>query len=523
MSDEYSHYIASSTTGGWDRPDKAMKLLLVVGSVTVVITWWLAGTLMGIGTILVVTLLYVPIYGPMKRSGVGAIEARLRARRIRRSGGLVHQHDLRDAVLQLDEGTHSLQQVRQPKGWSSKIISFRPKGWTGQLAFFRCKGGGVDDIVAVVLIDGAPRLVWAEERLRYNMDNRIVGALKRGVDSTMQNLVITQFVLCRPADATKPLREREKRWHKDFLDAEEETTEGNMVEWANADDNDAYRESLGYKMGWAFRMPFPRAWRNRDLNELTADDVQSTDVMRVVRTVIKGLSGVVENPRLPTLFELNELGFLVFNANRTDLTVFHHQMHLDIQAEKAGDLRKLEDAVTLSNGPFPGLVSLHDDHVRTNRTLHATLFLKHIPRGAYTAGFLDGLFRENIPYIYVDQMFTTDYTASLKRHKFRRKARDVASGMTPGDKSPEYNPELAEAAADAAAQHNALFQSRSRATLRRTYLITSGDSCEEAQRNLARMQTSATNYGLRTVQLLGTDPDVQFEPLKSALGLYKKM
>lgn len=525
-SDQLSYRVAYRTEGGWGRPNREQTVVLLVSVVATMTALIIGGFIAAVISAFIGLALYAPVYGkPLRYPGINAIELALERRRIRRRGGNIFSRDLKDSILQFDEDTHTLRTLAKPKERSVRMLSFQPARQNDRLAFFRRTDKHCDDLIAVLITDGAPGLVWAEQADRFVGDQRIVRAFKRAVGTTTKPLSFSQFVVHRAADPTGPVVYAENRWHPDFRGAEAGTAEAGVVGQALDEDDMMYGEGSRYILGVAFRMDFPEQWRKKDLNELSQDIVRSADIMKVVETFRKSLSGAATRLRLPNLFELNELGYLLFNTE--DLVPFYAQNRKDIEADQAGKLETVDDAITLRQGPFPAHLSVHHDHLLANRTYHGTLMVTDSERGDYAPGFLDSLFQSPYSYAYSQVVHTLDYAKSVKKAKRKRLGLSFISGflstLTGKSADPDYDLAAEENESDARDAQRSLFYSRSRAILSRIQLTVSSGSCSDTQGLVNSMQAEMKSHGLGSVQLLGADTEHQVESVLSHLCLQERM
>jgi len=523
--DKYAHHVSYRIEAGWGRANKEQSAVLLLFAISCIPAFFIARSWGVIASGVVCFLLYAPMYGKEKLAGINTIQLRLEQRRFRKRGGNFFTRDLSDTLLRYDEGTHSLQALPKRSQQPVSVLSFQPAGRDYYLAFFRRKEKRQDDLVAIVLFDGAPSVVNAEMASRFFKDARIVQAYKKALGTTLQQLSFSQFVMRRPANMMEPIIHAERRWHPDFYAPEPGSGEAALRDMAFEENDATYREGALYRLGVAFRMEFPKEWRGKDLSSLTEAEVRSVDFMKVVDTFISSVSSLSTRPRLPTLFELNELGFLLYNAVPEDLLPFFAQMNEDMVRDEAGEFNNVEDAPTLKRGPLPAHLSLHHDHLLANRTYHTSLLVTEAENGEFAPGYLDYLFMSGMPFVYSQLVHTEDYLKSVKSARRRRTGVAFFSGLfSPGKSNdPDINLEDAEREELARAEHHQLYYSRSRATLSRVQVTLQGGSCEETQMRAHKMSAQLLQYLCTNHQALGADEHHQHEPLLMHFCLGREM
>lgn len=509
------HHASYRLNGGWGQPNREMLAVFIVAIVGGLAGIRLAG-LIGFALAMVVTLpLYAPMYTKQKVAGVNMIQFWRDSRQIRRRGGVLFAHELSDALLEYDEESHSLQPVKQTSELPLTILSFKPSGQNYRISLLRIKTKGVDDVIGIVRFGGASSIVNAESALRWYRDRRIVDAYKSAVGTTMLDVSFSQFIMRRPADPTEQVEHTNARWHADFIDPPEGSPEAGVVEQARIEADYIYADGDAFQMGVAFRMEFPKEWRNKDLNRLTEPEVRSVDLMKVIDTFIANVRGVTDRADRATLFQLNELAFLLYNANIEDLIPFYAQMREDIERDGEGGFKQLEDAPTLSRGPFPSHISLAHDHLLTNRTYHSTVLVTKKNPGDYNAGYLDTLFQMPGPFVFSRVIHTLDYAKSVKTAQRKRTVGTFLTSMLRFGRSDDPDVDLsgAEREETAREQHHRMYYSKSRATLSRIQVTVEGSSAAEAQTAAHTAISWLQQHSMTAVQQLGMHEHWQHEPL----------
>ena len=515
----HSHTITNKLDSGWSRPSRDQKNVLFIGGALCLLAYSQARWLGAAPLLIVMLFLYAPIYGRrkgFKHSGIDGLIAYFEARKLRRRGGQIYATDLADTTFKFESSEQPSPPKRKPPLLKTELISLVASDSQQRFAFLRDSGGKSDHLIAYLVFDGGPKFVNSDVAQRFVWDKVYVSALKRGVNTTVQEIELCQMVIGRQADRSQPVTYADERWHEDFLNSQPGSHEERMVSNAAEDFENVYADGKEYLCAIGIRMEFPKQWKNKDLNKLSLDQIRSTDLMRVVNTIQANLSGAVTNLRLPSLFELNELNYLVFNA--VELDGFYAQQRLDINRELKGELQKLEDAPTLKRGPFPGLVGVGNDSLLVNKTWHSSIGLMGFDGSNYEPGYLDTLFNQPFPFIYSQYVRTFPRRRGMRKTRFRVRGQSFLRGLLGRGGSRELFPEDDEAEAEVNLQHLGLFYSKSRSTEGRIQFTVQAAGHEQLQTDVQLAIGSLSNHSIIGVQLLGEM--AQLPPLLAHLGIF---
>lgn len=510
-----SHPVSRRMESGWLRPDRDQKIVAAVTFVMFIIGMNQANWLGGAPILAVGTLLYAPVYGRGKgfrRSGVGTILGALERRKIRRSGGNVYSYNLRDTLLSFDSKDYASPEKRKKSAFPADVVTIRPKlpsgGQANPFSFIRDKTQDVDHVIAFLVADGGPKFINSSVAQRFLWDKVLTTALKRGVNTTQEDIELAMTVIARSADPSEAIDYAQTRYHRDFLEYEAGSIEEKVAQDGIEDAGLVYGSGGRYILGIAIRMVMPKQWRHKDLDELTVDQVTSTELWGVINTILGNLSGAVTNLRYPSLFELNELMYLLFNSE--DLGPFYAQQRADLKAEVEGKLERFDDAITLRRGPFPGNVHLGFDYARVNKTFHASAALIEFENSDYAPGFLDSLFNQPFPFVFSHFVQTSSFRKGIRRTRRKAKRQSFWTGLL-ARTNRDLHLEDAEAEAEVEAEHFNLFKSKSRATLSRLQVTVQAPTYEQVQTNINLMIGSLSNHDILSVQIL--DEETQLAPL----------
>lgn len=515
-----THPVAKQMDSGWLRPTRDQKTVVYATTALALVAQMQVGPLASVPIIVIGVLLYAPVYGGRKgvrRSGIDGVIGGIERARIRRRGGNLYSYNLKDTLLNYDSANFRYTPEREKSAFPAELISISPRdGNGGRFNFLRNKTSSGDKATAVLLFDGGPKFINSDPSQRAVWDQVFTSALKRGVNTTMEPIDMSLFVIARSADPTEPVAYAEERWHSDFHGAEDGTLEYKQVANALEDAERIYLGGTRYFTGVAISMDFPKKWRRKDLNELTLDQILSTPFMGVVSTIQSNLQGAVTGLRLPNLFELNEVVYML--ANATDLGAFYAQQRKDVASEKNGEFKSLEDAVTLKRGPFPGSIQVSNDCMIANRTFHSTVAVTGFEDAHFTPGFLDSLFQQSYPFVFSHYLQTLPYKSGMRSARTARRLQAAGGGLLHGKRNRDLHPEDAESEQEAELRHMGLFFSKSRSTLSRIQVTVQGESYDECQTNVQRMTGDLSNHAALSVQYLGEH--VQVEPLYAHLCLF---
>lgn len=521
MSDitQEAHPVSRKMDSGWFRPTRDQKTVLFATGVLLLIAQVQVGVLGSAFVAVLGAALYAPEYGRKKGykvSGIDAIFERIEQAGIRKRGGNLYSYNLKDTLLKYDSADYAQPAVRKKSAFPAELISIRPREGRGeQFAFLRNKAGKEDHVIAMLIWDGGPKYVNSGSSQRFIWDHVFTSALKRGLNTTMQDVELSMFVIARSADPTEPHTYAEQRWHPDFQEPVAESVEEKLRANAFEDFNAIYASGSRYVCGLAIRMDFPKEWKRKDLNELTHDQIRTTPLMGVVNTVYSNLAGAVTNLRMPSLFELNEIHYLLLNSE--GLEGFYTQQRKDIGSELSGELKSLEDAVTLRQGPFPGSMQIGNDHVIVNRTFHSTVAVMEFESAEYGPGFLDSLFNQPFPFVFSHYLQTTPYKTGMKQARNKRRFSAVRLGFLHSDNR-ELHPEDAEDEFEAARHHLGLLASKSRSTVSRLQVTVQGSTYDQVQTHVQMITGDLGNHGVLSRQIL-SEPS-QLPPLFAHLCLF---
>ncbi len=514
-----SNSVSRRMSRGWFQPSRDQKSVLMIGGILALLAYSQARWLGALPIVTVMLFLYAPEYGRKKGfrySGIEAIFGSIERRRLRKRGNVEYSFDLQDTLLMYESAKFVEPPERKKSAFPVKLISVRPEGSREQFAFLRDKGGGEDHVVAILIFDGGPKFTDSSEAQRFIWDTTLVSALKRGVNTTLQTIELSMFVIARDADSTEAITYNESRWHEDFLSYEPGSVEEKLVQNAMEDGGNTYGNGNRFVCGVAIRMVFPKQWRRTALDELTLEQVTSTELMGVVQTIRNNLTGALTGLRLPSLFELNEVCYLLFNSE--DLVPFYKQQREDIGLDMEGKLEKLEDALTLRRGPFPGHIGIFNDCAQVNKTLHTSVGVMEFEEAKFAPGFLDELFVQPFPFVYSHYVKTTPHKKGLKQTRMRVRTRDALSGFLHSQSSRELHLEDREAEEEAIEAHASLFRSKSRSTSGRIQLSVQGGVYETTQSHTQLAMGALSNHSALSLQLLGEV--TQLPPLLAHLCLF---
>lgn len=514
-----SNSVSRRMSRGWFQPSRDQKTVLYIGGLLAAMGYFQTKWLGALPIIIIATLLYAPEYGRKKGfrySGIEGIFGAIERRRLRRRGNVEYSFDLQDTLLTFESGKFTEPPVRKASAFPAKHISIRPKGTREQFAFLRDNGGGGDHVIGILIFDGGPKFTNSSEAQRFIWDSTLVSALKRGVNTTLQTIELSMFVIARQADKTEAISYMEDRWHDDFQTYEAGSIEEKLVMNALEDGNNVYDNGNRFVCGVAIRMSFPKQWKRSDLNELSLEQVTSTEFMGVVQTIRNNLTGALTGLRLPSLFELNEIGYLLFNSE--DLLPFYIQQREDIKREMDGELETLEDALTLKRGPFPGHISVFNDCMLINKTVHTSVGVMEFESSRFAPGFLDELFHQPFPFVYSHYVKTTPHKKGLRQTRRRVRTQSALSGFMHSRSSRELYLEDREAEEEVSEAHESLFRSKSRSTVGRIQLSVQGGDYEQTQTRAQLAMGSLSNHSALSLQILGELG--QIPPLLAHLCLF---
>jgi hypothetical protein len=261
-------------------------------------------------------------------------------------------------------------------------------------------------------------------------------------------------------------------------------------------------------------MEMPQQWRRKDLNELTLDQITSTEFWGVINTILGNLTGALTNLRYPSLFDLNEVMYLLFNSE--ELGPFYAQQRKDKAREAAGELESLDDAVTLKQGPLPGHIHLGFDYARCNSTFHSSVIPTEFESAEYLAGYLDDLFGQPYPFVYSHYVQTLPYRKGMRGTRRKVQGTSFLRGLL-GRTNRELHPEDEEAEVNAQHQHLGLFYSKSRATTSRIQVTVQAPTYEDVRSRAQLMMGSMSNNDMLSVTVL--DEETQLAPLLAHICL----
>jgi hypothetical protein len=432
--------------------------------------------------------------------------------------GKIYETRVRDTLYKSD---HHKRVSAQPPNVKMVSVPVVDKEKLSQLGLVHEAKTNID--TSYIGGDGWGDAATADDALRVMLDDGFASAMKRVANSVSHPITAALIFMCRPADDSEAVNYLASRWHPNVAADESLERELDPDYVMNPVDKrihdltlkrteEVFQISSQVTMAIAVSMPRPKTW-NKKLSELSTEVIARAPVVEATRLLAEDLTRLgVQGVRRFTLFQLNAFLRAVFSV---DLQEFYADQAVDIAKERKGELKSLQDSLTLSRGPWASQMFAHNDGLECDTTFHRHFWISNFENSTLPPGFLEELLSiDGLNYTVSLFIETVPQRRDMRRAGTRRRLIQRKAEAKVGDTSnPKYEAEYAEATA----QHYGLYESQSAGTRTRLQITVSESDMERSSAAVGLISAVCRSMNMTMEPYLGEVQNV--EAAFSSIGI----